>query len=1829
MAALILPFWISASGCGGGGSGSTSTSSSTVTGVVIDGPVSGATVTVTDSSGRTVGSTTTGDDAKYSVNVPAGTTYPLRVAISGGTDQVTGEAPAPMESLVTDSKQTTANVTPITTVMVQAAVSNAGSLDKVTPAIVTDARNNAISNFGFGVDSEDGNFDPIAGKVGTNNITSIIRSSEAMAEIVRRAVGSNQTTVAQAIKVIGEDMADGSMDGKKNGAALSSTMPTGFDGPMMVSTVTQQKVAVGMEVVNNNMKVTKADGTQFSVDDVKTRMSRAVNKVEPSVPMITALSKMEAMPVSEKQKNQVMADMGNVKKAQEVLGESTTVIASLETAVKNLEAGKTGVGKVDSSVVTNAMGMVNTFTSNVKNKQYAPTALSASVSLMGGSASSMTIMGVVIDGPVTGATVTITDSSDKNVLGKATTGADARYVITVPSGSSFPLHVSTSGGTDQVTGQTAAAMDSIVVDAKQVIANVTPVTTVMYQAAVANAGGLGKVTAKTISDVKASVVAKFGFGIDAEDGNLDPVSSPVRAANVASVVKSSEAMMETVRRAVGPGQTTVTQSLKAIGEDMADGSMDGARSGVALTNAMPTGFSSTSLVAAVMQQKAVVGMETANNSMKVTKSDGSQFSADDAKTQLSKALNTLEPSVVASAALTKMAAVPVSQSQKGQMAADIGDAIKVQTALGTSTANMVSLQSAVGGLESGKAGAGKVSTAVMESAAGVVKTVSEGIKKNTFTPAAINSAFASVAPSASTNLVTGTMSAGAMINTNVVVTVKDREGDSAACTSLQAVFTCDLDKIKTPNPPYFIKVVGKAANKEYTLYSVAHQKGQANVNPMTNLVVANTIGADPGTVFNALGSTSVVDKVAKIDTAAKLGAKVTEFKGAFLKTLEDQGYVGAQVDPFTATIEQGKGLDKVFDGMQITLTSAGGYQVVDKIKLATAGKAKATVLSGNVATLDVTRTTIDTSRVTPGSKDFTSPAVKKQLAKPLAVGKKASVVDNKTKKGVVSKAAAKATTKRSALWNRSLRTASADEMALINPVSAYFMDEADVFVNDRVGDALKSINEGLCAFGQVRYDVMLNQGPYKAQVDMSKCSSDKNDPAKVGKGSKNKTSGAGAPDFEDWIVDSQRESDDAPQIVKFWVRDDGKGSLGEDSSETALAYGYAEITEGASSDNPYGVFKLNVKDVALTRKGSPVNEERGRISLDVGQSEDGRVKVTYLDQHKVDGNPVTDKVVLVRSGDGNVGSGSVSFTESVWDETAKKVKPKTNSLNFAFDENWFLRQGDNGEGKVCLSRNEFVTDVVSYGLYHLSPPKAGSVRTWTSGDRVDLDSGFPISMTDAKNNAVHGWVGYFGTWFPEDVPLTNGVSVKKEEFVRGGEDGVATVKETAYTVFQAGGKLVKHSWEALTLADVKNIPLQYTEWDMTSGSETDYMVEWNGTGFVRKSKLNPTSWFFEKVDKETALDLNALESDSLWFFSESLGGDVRVRLDDCVNSKKSQWAEVAALNSAGNAAGAKAKEEAILADKTPETWSCKASDKTVAGYAREYVVQPGTDDAKSVPAGLLCGDSCPNPEKLAATDGSSPFQTDKEMAVDKAATDVEQNFYAFTFDKDAMVLKYGRAGIVSTVSNSAFPYGIQSGPLFENTKANLEALKCDGDKGLICPWQAWDRLDVFYTWETGPNDWNKLTALKDSSGSFLKFDPPLQVTYSHQWSGDVTTRYSLKYEGPGDLQGIPGRCVGRGGSDDEVSCGPDARMIPDFSIADGTVVEDKDGNTYLVRALELEERMLKDDSGCTDLALEKPEAPSEVSWIGDKDPATRLGDVGSLTGLSQTPAVIGGEQQAE
>jgi hypothetical protein len=741
------------------------------------------------------------------------------------------------------------------------------------------------------------------------------------------------------------------------------------------------------------------------------------------------------------------------------------------------------------------------------------------------------------------------------------------------------------------------------------------------------------------------------------------------------------------------------------------------------------------------------------------------------------------------------------------------------------------------------------------------------------------------------------------------------------------------------------------------------------------------------------------------------------------------------------------------------------------------------------------------------------------------------------------------------------------------PTSDYMMDKTTVYVNERSLDSFRTVSEILCSVRQSRYDAMLNQGPYIAQVDKNLCSNARSDASSAGQASTNQSSGATMPMYENWTVNSIRASSRSPHIVQVWVH-----SQDNNSSKVQLIYAKIVITEGADTAPPYGVFKMNFK----MYDPADLSTILARGFLNAERDASGKVLLYFAVEDK-DSYEI-QKATLFKDIVNNDGAGSVLKAETgPW-----LPSPQIMRFNLAYNAGNFLRT--DSTGTICLDRNNIVESAWRYGLYTTDTDPSVPL-----GTRVIRNSNFQV-----RKGSIYGSIGYWGAWFPSvngtPVTVNDGEQVFKHDY--------ANNTDTAYTVFQRGGKLKKYSRKNVTLNDIKNIPLVWFE-----GSNV-YSVIWNGSAFYKVAQQQGgSSW---TTLTPVAMDLSALPWVDLSFYSQSLSGSVVVKLP-APNS----------LTPGGDCTGT-----------GPFNCTGKAIATTPVIYFKENIIFPGD----TVPSQLACFERCPDATKLAT---ATPFYTDIsfQTVTPALATYRSYSFISTGISPTAMVLTDGITGDPITAASTISPYqnGITSGIMTSPTSTYWDLLACPWNPGNTCAGLAWTVLPEFYVWETGQSTWNQFVTVQDSGGTPVRFDPPLQVQYIHSQPTATAPDFKynnvtffLEYSGFGDLHGIPGKCVDIDTSLDancsDSGTNPAIRWVPEFSIssldASGNLTEVTDIGqptiTYFVKALEKEQR-LGPGGTCAGLTTTPYQLPSMSSWI---DPI-----IGSEPVITSPPAVVGGVVQ--
>jgi hypothetical protein len=230
-----------------------STDASLASGLIVDGPVVKATITVTDAIGNIVAATVGLDDASFNVSVPQGTLYPITIEASGGRDVVTQSEPLfPMTSVKLSPDERSSNINPFSTLMVKMAQAMPGG---VTGNNLETARRTVFEKFAFGLDSILVP-NPASSEISGANVAAIIKASESLTETIRRArdallvTGSTIEPEAVLDAVAADMAADGVLDGR------------GVDAdPRIAATVTVASAQVLIEALSNSLTINGVDVT--------------------------------------------------------------------------------------------------------------------------------------------------------------------------------------------------------------------------------------------------------------------------------------------------------------------------------------------------------------------------------------------------------------------------------------------------------------------------------------------------------------------------------------------------------------------------------------------------------------------------------------------------------------------------------------------------------------------------------------------------------------------------------------------------------------------------------------------------------------------------------------------------------------------------------------------------------------------------------------------------------------------------------------------------------------------------------------------------------------------------------------------------------------------------------------------------------------------------------------------------------------------------------------------------------------------------------------------------------------------------------------------------------------------------------------------------------------------------------------------------------------------------------------------------------------------------------------------------------------------------------
>lgn len=363
-----------------------------------------------------------------------------------------------------------------------------------------------------------------------------------------------------------------------------------------------------------------------------------------------------------------------------------------------------------------------------------------------------------------------------------------------------------------------------------------------------------------------------------------------------------------------------------------------------------------------------------------------------------------------------------------------------------------------------------------------------------------------------------------------------------------------------------------------------------------------------------------------------------------------------------------------------------------------------------------------------------------------------------------------------------------------------------------------------------------------------------------------------------------------------------------------------------------------------------------------------------------------------------------------------------------------------------------------------------------------------------------------------------------------------------YTVFVGAGRLMKRTREELTLGDFVGVPV--TMWIPETGESQ--IVEWDGTNLVK-----------------TGLSVCNEE-----------GCTVTDTADEVIVPEPFQWFG-AWWEGAGNLD--------FIADENGNL-----SNATPVPLFVESFVTPDDPLLSEGPVTLKCYYECPRTNLTQAdVDAGNLNYPNIE--------DPEAEPYLYTFDPETYALSLDGQTVSLEgldLTNSPNFWGVHTGAMVPVSVS-------------VDPWEVWSQ-ETSYTYETGPNPWNRYSGLLDSTGAALTFEAPLSCFYD----GDEGV-YQLQYGGEGQLWGIPFEKIESEESEFE-------HWIAAFTIPDGTEL-DCGGASYYTKAMSIEQNMqTADQSECADLTIESVGPPTNEFTDPEMDAAPAVTD---------PPAVIGGVLQ--
>jgi hypothetical protein len=534
------------------------------------------------------------------------------------------------------------------------------------------------------------------------------------------------------------------------------------------------------------------------------------------------------------------------------------------------------------------------------------------------------------------------------------------------------------------------------------------------------------------------------------------------------------------------------------------------------------------------------------------------------------------------------------------------------------------------------------------------------------------------------------------------------------------------------------------------------------------------------------------------------------------------------------------------------------------------------------------------------------------------------------------------------------------------------------------------------------------------------------------------------------------------------------------------------------------------------------------------------------------------------------------------------------TFNFAYDPGYFRRADASSDQCFDRSKANASISVWQYGTYNAN-----------DGARVDLPNpGFPVLATYG-GASYYGFGNYYGVNFQgldlnalTDASPIAGLTVTDQR----------PANTTAYRLSKVGGKLTKWTQVQSTLGALDGIPFTLGA-DLSAVTNPPVTAGWNNWVVQWSTQSHSFTVVGKQVCGSNGCQASTLGSPAL-ISNAYLNGAPIVG-----------WAD----SFGGNLT-------------IPQTGVAHAASDAIYYYLQSTVI-PGSAGA---PAGLDCLSQCPTAVQLTAfttpmaASSTTPFGNSTGQQWFSASS--VNNTVSYSFGANGL-LEAGTPIVVEQAAQypSGSQYaqnGIQTGRLFDSASGSqLTNANCPG--GTAAGWLCEPASPtVYYTWQTGTNQWSQsLWLTRASDGSIVAFDPPENIAYTVPAGAAYGTWANksllLQFNGFGNLYGIPGSCVSSV-DNSAVDCGaPGARYVASFAIPNGaTMTLPAPATPLVVKALNAEIRLRNLGAGaaqCSSLAITPLTLPSG----GTHDPSSAADSeyLGVIPTVTAAPKVIDGVVQ--